>query len=383
MRILIIHNQLWAHYKSRLFSEIHHSLKEISPGSDLLVVQIALFESSRSAMQDQGDFQYSYPYKVLFERSLDQVGFQERFRSLLKAFHEFKPTVLNITGYFDWAQVLLMVYAKRKGVKIVISSESSSADSIRSAIKEKIKSLILSQADAFFCFGKTSADYLLGLGVQPAQIKVANAAVVDEEVILTNYQKAREEIRKNEQPAAKRNFVFVGRLAPEKNLEMLINAFVNLQNNLSETQSWGLLFVGDGPSRERLEKLASKSQNPANFFFEGGFPWYRVPEWLAKSDVLVLPSLSEPWGLVVNEAMVCGMPVVVSKNCGCAEDLVKNGKNGFSFDPKHQQELENSLRFFIENPEKIVAMGQESSAIIQGFQSKGVAMEMTKSYISL
>jgi glycosyltransferase involved in cell wall biosynthesis len=54
---------------------------------------------------------------------------------------------------------------------------------------------------------------------------------------------------------------------------------------------------------------------------------------LALSDVLVLPSYSEPWGLVVNEAMACGMPVIVSEKCGCAPDLVQNGKNGISINP--------------------------------------------------
>lgn len=218
MRILVIHNQLWAHYKSKLFSEINNCLKEKHPESRFLVVHIALYEASRGSMQDEDNFQYVYPYQVLFNRSLDQVGFKERFTALIKAFDDFKPTILNVTGYFDRAQILLMVYARAKGVKIVLSSESSSADNNHSLIKEKIKSWILNQANAFFCFGKTSADYLISLGVKPAQIAVNNAAVIDEDMIRANYDLAKKQSETG-LASGNHNFIFVGRLAPEKILK--------------------------------------------------------------------------------------------------------------------------------------------------------------------
>lgn len=384
MRILVIHNQLWAHYKSKLFYEINNRIKENYPESHFSVIHIALYEESRSNMQDEEKYQYDYPYKVLFNRSINKVGFLERLFSLLKTFNEHQPTILNVTGYFDWAQVLLMIYARNKGVKIVMSSESSSVDNNRFKIREKIKKFILSQADSFFCFGKTSADYLISLGVKPSQIAVDNAAVVDEDIIKTNYDAAKQRAQIiSESSIPKHNFIFVGRLAPEKNLEILIKAFIALQQNSEATKSWGLIFAGDGPSRSDLEKLTIDSPNPGHILFAGGLPWYRVPEWLAKSDVLILPSISEPWGLVVNEAMVCGMPVIVSKNCGCAEDLLVDGRNGFSFNPLHQSELENSMKFFMQNPDKIVPMGNESLSLIKRFSSKNVASEMVECYRNL
>lgn len=383
MRILVVHNQLWAHYKSRLFSEIHHALQENYPGSEFLVVHIALHEASRSVMQNDKKHPYEYPYKVLFDRSLDSVGFQERRKALLKAFDDYQPTILNITGYFDWAQVLLMFYARAKGVKVVLSSESSSMDNSRSAIKENIKKFIVSRANAFFCFGKTSADYLLSLGVKPSKIAVRNAAVIDEDLIRENYDRARSEMPSHKSTEADtRKFIYVGRLAPEKNLEMLIRAY-GAVHKTAKDESWKLLIVGDGPLRENLETQVADSGQTDNIIFAGGFPWHQVPGWLAKSDVLILPSKSEPWGLVVNEAMVCGMPVIVSENCGCAEDLVKNDVNGFTFDPEEQLQLESALRFFINNPEHILSMGKESLKLIAPFSSKTVAYEMANCYKKL
>ena len=377
MRILLIHNQLWAHYKSKLFSEINLALKNTHPESSFLVVHIAMHESSRSDMKDDDTyFPYDYPYKVLFKRSLDQVKFLQRFIRLLKAFHEFKPTILNVTGYFDWAQILLMIYARSRGVKVVLSSESSAIDRDRSAMKETIKKWILSQADVFFCFGKSSAHYLLRLGIPRSRITVRHAAVIDEEIIRSNFLEAQKNGDK-----AKSNFVYVGRLAPEKNLELLIRAFININKKQKDNgKSWGLIFVGEGPTRTQLEKLAASDEN---ITFAGGHPWYKVPQWLAQSDVLVLPSKSEPWGLVVNEAMVCGMPVIVSNKCGCVKDIVKTGQNGFTFHPSNQRELEDAMNFFVRNPTKIAEMGNQSQLIIAPFAAKQVAIEMIDCYRSL
>jgi glycosyltransferase involved in cell wall biosynthesis len=376
MRILLIHNQFWAHYKSKLFSEISLALKETDPSSSFKVVHIALHEASRRSMKDDTYFPYDYPYEVLFNTSLDQVKFSEKLAALFKAYLAFKPTILNVTGYFDWAQIILMTYARINGVKVVLSSESSSMDHNRSALKENIKKWIVSRADAFFCFGKSSADYLLSLGVKKGQIAVKNAAVIDEDIVLANFEAAKASISR-----LNRNFVYVGRLAPEKNLELLISAFQNISLvTKNAPENWGLLFVGDGPSKAELETLALKN---SNIKFVGGFPWYKVPDWLAQSDVLILPSKSEPWGLVVNEAMVCSMPVIVSDKCGCVGDLVKNGVNGFTFSPDNQQELEKAIDFFVENDKKIESMGTRSKAIIAPFSARLVATEMINCYKNL
>lgn len=380
MRVLVIHNQLWAHYKSRLFSEIHAAFKENYPESSFLVIQIALYEASRSAMQSDDAVTYDYPYKLLFERSLDEVSFKERRAALFAAFDTYSPTVLNITGYFDPAQVLLMFYARLKGVKVVLSSESSSADNSRSLVKESLKKLIVNRAHAFFCFGKTSAEYLESLGVKPSQIPVRNAAVIDEEVIRTRYNAGKQA---NVNVARAARFVFVGRLAPEKNLEMLIRAFAGIQHLDESGWPWELMFVGEGPERPLLTRLAAELQLENKISITGGIPWHKVPDYLVHCDVLVLPSKSEPWGLVVNEAMVCGMPVIVSKNCGCVADLVENGVNGFTFDPGNQQELERAMAFFVQNPEKIAIMGRESLRLVAPFSSKAVARQMADCYHNL
>lgn len=370
MRILIIHNQLWAHYKSKLFSEIYKAIKQDYPKSVLKVAQISPYEKSRKGMVYNEGYTYEYPYQLLFDACLEEIPFTSRLKALFRQFHEFKPTVLNITGYFDWAQVLLMFYAKLRGVRVVLSSESSSDDHNRHFLKEQLKKFIVNRADSYFCFGTTSANYLESLGVNKRKITVKNAAVIDDEIIRYKYVQATE--IKNDNGIT---FIYVGRLSKEKNLNLLIKAFINSVNTFDTNLN--LKIVGTGPQKKELESIASEYPQIS---FEGSKPWYEIPNYLAKSDVLILPSKSEPWGLVVNEAMICGMPVIVSTKCGCVVDLVKNKINGFTFEPTNQKELEDAMSYFIKEPTAIRKMGQASVEIIKPFSVVKVARAMVNQY---
>lgn len=375
MRVLIIHNQLWAHYKSKLFSEIHKVLQQQNPDDQIEVLQIALYESTRKGMQAEDDtVRYSYPYQVLFPTSLDEVSVIQKTKALFAAFQHYKPDVLNITGYFDPAQVLLLFFAKLMGVKTVISSESSAADHTRSTWKEKIKSLVIRHADAIFCFGKTSADYMKALGAPDDKIQVRNAAVIDDLVIRKKFDEA---VAKGNKMG--RNFIYVGRLAPEKNLLLLLKAFQSAQQEIAAAHDWGIILVGEGPDKDDLQQFVDHNKLE-NIRFTGGCAWHEVPTYLAASDVLVLPSKSEPWGLVVNEAMVCGMPVIVSEKCGCVPDLVQNQINGWIFNPESESSLGDTLKFFMLNPEKVAPMGAASLGIVSKFAASEVAASMVKCY---
>ena len=288
MRILIVHNQLWAHYKSVLFQEIYKELTSQYTTSSLLVAQIALHEKSREGMVRKGEkMDYQYPYKVLFNRSLDSVGALERTVALFREYNAFKPDVVNITGYFDIAQVVLMFFAKANGKKVIISSESSEVDRKRSIPKEFLKKCILGAADAFFCFGSSTVAYLTSLGIAAEKIVVTKAAVVDNDEIANQFQAARNQLSSQ----TFRNFIFVGRLAPEKNLVTLLSAFKRCQESENRYPQWGLILVGEGPEKSSLEEFIHRNKI-ANVKFVGGVSWKEVPNWLAQGTVLVLPSFS-------------------------------------------------------------------------------------------
>ena len=381
MRVLIVHNQLWAHYKAIIFNELQ---KIIAQNSDdkLLVVQIASVEKSRVNLGNSDLSIHQYPYILLHEGTLEDVGLGKRISGVIKVIQDFKPTVVNLTGYYDLASWVILFYCKIKGIKTILSNESTAGDHSRNNLKEFVKSLIIKQFDGFFNFGTLSKDYLLSLGGKPEQMLV-NRNCVDNSTIRNIYDKNvinRISEQKRLSLSAK-NFIFVGRLIDYKNLFHFLEAFGKAQN--LSNQDWGVIILGDGELKDDLRRFIHE-KNIKKVSFQQGVSWQQVPKYLVLSDVLVLPSYSEPWGLVVNEAMACGLPVLISEKCGCAIDLVQHGENGFTFPPKNLEELTNLLLKFMDmNKIDLTKMGKISEQIIQDYSPENVGREMYKGFVSM
>ena len=383
MKILIVHNILWAHYKATVFSELHRLASAF--GSTVHVLQIAQSEQSRALLGKPDQLPDQYSYELLFDTYIEQVSTSAKSKALISRMRAYGPDVILLTGYYDPAQLILMAIAKLSGIKVIIQTESTPVDLVRSRPREWLKRRIISLANGFFCFGTPQARYLIQLGARPEQILVRNNAVVDNAKLRQVYEKVlpNRMSKQRELGLKPANFVYVGRLAPEKNLTALLDAFHQARQQTAESTNWGLLLLGDGDQKAALQTQIERLQLQEFVKILPNQPWYRVPETLALADVLVLPSLSEPWGLVVNEAMACGMPVVVSDRCGCAEDLVKTGQNGYVFDPLQPDELVKNLLNFMNGQADLKAMGQVSAGIIAGFAPETVAREMLAGFVKV
>jgi GxxExxY protein len=125
-----------------------------------------------------------------------------------------------------------------------------------------------------------------------------------------------------------------------------------------------LVFVGEGPLRKEIETYI-KEKNLKNVFITGFISQAEIPKYYAIADIFVLPSgVGETWGLVVNEAMNFGLPVIVSDLVGCGKDLVKHGENGYIFKFGDIDELTNYLRDLIIDENKRIKFIQKSFAIV-------------------
>lgn len=383
MRILIIHNILWAHYKSSIFQALQQ-LVDKQTNVHLKVLQIARNEHSRADLESSDDVYtpiYTYNYDLLFDRFLEEVSLRERISALLQHARAFRPDVITLTGYYDPAQLFILLWAKSKGIRVVLQNESTETDHRRKGWKEQFKRFIFSQCDGFFCFGTESADYLMQLGVQPEKILLRKNAV-DNNAIRSAFEQAlpsrtNEQQRLNVRP---NNFIFVGRLITFKNLQTLVSAFAKARQQASNAADWGLILLGDGPEYDSLQQQVDTLGVAGHVQFLTGRPWFEVPDVLALSNVLVLPSWSEPWGLVVNEAMACGLPVIVSERCGCVTDLVHQGQNGFIFDPHHINELTHWLVQFMNGSVDTGRMGQLAKQLIAPYAPEAVAQEMLEGF---
>lgn len=154
--------------------------------------------------------------------------------------------------------------------------------------------------------------------------------------------------------------LFVGRLSPEKGLNTLIDAASICKRRDVVAK---LVFVGSGPDESRLRNLGRHAGVDLEFhgFLEGD----SLAERYAAADIFVLPSLSEPWGLVVNEAMEFGLPLLLSDRVGCRRVLLQEGTNGFTFAAGDANALADTMELLLTQPEVRDEMGRSSRQIIK------------------
>lgn len=141
-------------------------------------------------------------------------------------------------------------------------------------------------------------------------------------------------------PSSPLQYIYVGRLAPEKNLELLIREFNSNGRPLS--------IAGEGLQKEHLRNIAKD-----NIRFLGHIPNDQLPEIYEQHDVLILPSLYEPWGLVVEEALFRGLPVIASDKVGSASDMVAALKTGVVFSLSDPDGLRNAVHEVEKNYETL------------------------------
>ena len=370
MKILIIHQWLWAHYKAKIYSELQSLVN--SEGKDqLLVLQTSTNELTRAKLGTADLNLHQYTYKLLFDEYYENISNFRRFKGMLFWVRKFKPDVVNISGYYEPAMNLILLYCKIVGVKVIISVDSTESDNPNVGWREWIKKIVVNLGDGFFCYGTKSAEYMYKLGIPPKKILVKNNAVDNnklEEIYQKNLSK-REEI-KTKLGLKKFNFIYVGRLIKFKNIDNLLAAYKRI--NASD---WGLIILGNGSEEFELKKYVSENHLEGVKFIDGK-QWYEIPEYLSLADVFILPSFSEPWGLVVNEAMACGMPVLVSEKCGSAIDLVKENINGYSFDPFNIEQISEKMNEFVSDTQKVKSFGYASKLTIKQFSPEKVAFEM-------
>ncbi len=262
-------------------------------------------------------------------------------RKLWRQLDDLRPDVVVGCGYKDPPMVAAAGWAKRTGRPYVLMFETTAWDRPRPVWQELAKRWFLrTLVAAVFCGGTAHRQYLNTLGICNARIW-EKYDVVDNDRFARGAAAARKEPDLRERlglPAS--YFLYVGRLSPEKNLRLLLDAYQAYRRVAERPHS--LVLVGDGPMRESLQALVRHLELPG-VVWTGPQQSAALPAYYALSQALVLPSSAEPWGLVVNEAMACGLPVVVSSRAGSAVDLVQEGANGWTFDPRDPRALAERL----------------------------------------
>lgn len=224
----------------------------------------------------------------------------------------------------------------RSGVPVLVRGDSQ-LGTHRSWLKVWAKALpyrwLLPRLDGHLYVGQRNRAYLEHYGVPHDRLFFA-PHFVDNAVFARRASEAEASGRTHRLRAELRIpsdafvFLFVGKLIPKKRPQDFIEACLRVVDAPDGARVHGVL-VGDGPLRPALEGLAGR--RPGRIHFAGFRNQSELPAWYRAADALVLPSASETWGLVVNEAFACGIPAIVSDALGCAPDLIEEGETGFTY----------------------------------------------------
>lgn len=197
------------------------------------------------------------------------------------------------------------------------------------AVRRVTRLLFQRWVEHWISYGETSTEYLLSIGVRRNRIlQIQNC--VDEDLFLGEGPRR---FDLHQRPV----ILYVGRLVLGKGISHLLHAAARLQR---EGFAFSVLLVGSGPEERRLRTLADELRL-RNVYFEHAVTPNEIPAVYRSGDVLVFPTLEDVWGLVVNEAILSGLPVLCSKYAGCATELLPPEA---IFDPLDEHDFVSRLR---------------------------------------
>lgn len=282
--------------------------------------------------------------------------------------------VLWVHGYAHLTTWLAVAAARVRGMRVIIRDEQTLLHS-RAPHKRLLKAVALralySQSSALY-IGEQNRGYFAHYGMPGDRMWPARYCVENDRLQRRAAELAprRGDVRRrfgitDDAPVV----LFAGKLIEKKQPLPLIEAFARARR---DHDTW-LLIAGDGPLRAEAEALVARLRVP-NVVFAGFLNQSELPDAYAAADMFVLPSrLHETWGLVVNEAMNFGLPVIVSDKVGCAADLVHAGRNGIVVPHDDVAGLSAAISTLVADPALRARFGAESRRVIDAYSIETAA----------
>lgn len=361
MSRLVILTEIIAPYRIPIFNAL-------AARGDILPHVIFLSENDPSLRQwrvYKDEIKFSYEVLPSWRRRVGKYNLLLN-RHVSAALRRAHPDAILCGGYSYLASWQAALWARRHSVPLLLWSESTARDQRRRhAPVEFMKRRFRRLCRAFVAAGKSSREYLLALGAPDRSVFIAPDAV-DVPFYSTQSDKARrhaDEIRPRH-GLPSRYFLFAGRLVKEKGIFDLLAAYATLDE--STRSQIGLVFAGAGPMLSELVQRAAGIR-PGVVKFCGWVHREQIPELYALAEALVFPTYTDTWGLVVNEAMSCGLPVIASEVAGCVPDLVEDGWNGFVVPPRAVESLARTMQMLVRQPELAAQMRSRSVQRIQAY----------------
>ncbi len=303
------------------------------------------------------------PYQsiVLSELPAEEQSLTQLWSGLSKALAQIQPDVLVICGYGVPGMLPGLLWSLWHRKPAVLLSDTKADDAPRSSWKEALKGTIVRSYRAALVAGELHKQYLISLGMPEAAIWLGYD-VVDNQIFHPD------RIRHLPRPLGLERpyFLSIARFVPKKNLMTLISAYAAYRGKAGD-RAWDLVLCGEGKLRPQIEALITQAQLESHVRLPGFLQQEDLLPYFAHAGCFVHASIQEEWGLVVNEAMAAGLPILLSERCGCFKELMIEGVNGFGFDPENISQLTELMLKISSGDLDLVSIGQAALAQIQKF----------------
>ena len=368
-KIVIIHNVISPH--------ILPVFTELAKKVDLKVLFCAHKESNRSWKEKPTGFKYT----VLSSKRLELRG-----KDLFTLFINFnvreqlekgKPDLVILAGWDLPTYYIAALYCTFKKIPYIVWSGSTKyEESWRRSISKPLVRALLQGASGYIAYGLRARNYLIMLGCRPDKITIAyNSIDIDKYLHPTTAQKKfADNLFTKHKLNSKTVLLFYGQLIERKRPDLLIAAAAKLQKKHTDL---AVLIVGSGPLENKLhEQLKVQRLTTAAIISNPGDEY--MPGILAKAHVFVLPSDEEVWGLVVNQAMAAGTPVVASNKVGCVDDLIIPEFTGLTFSAGDVPSLAKQLQLLLSKPQLSKNIAKAARQRIVMTKPKNVAEQIAQ-----
>jgi len=289
------------------------------------------------------DIPVRYHKLSLFTEATNRYpGTAELRQAFRWALEQAKPDVVTVNGWNNFGSLAAANCCVKRRIPMVVMSESARQDEARTWWKEMIKRRIVDSYSAALVGGQRHVEYLVELGMPRDRI-FTGYDVIDN----SHFARRALEIRNSKSEIRTKYglpenyFLASARFIEKKNLTRLIRAYTEYREKWKGDTPWDLVLLGDGPLRETLNTQLSTLNLHSHVHLPGFKQYEELPVYYALANAFVHPSTTEQWGLVVNEAIASGLPVIVSQRRGSDPELVPG--NGFPFHPMDEHELASLL----------------------------------------
>lgn len=306
----------------------------------------------------------SYNYEVLPGTALEFLNISYHINpSIISRLFRGEYDVVIISGSPDFTTHVTYITSKLLRIPTIWWSEGiESAQSYLGKLINPLTKHIIKNVDAVVVPGKLSKDFHMRLGANPEKIFLAPNIVNNNKLIAysSKLKLDTNRVKKELNLTDKKIILCVGQLIKRKGVEYLIEAYTSLKN---EQDNICLVVVGDGILKEKLKQKCNDLYLK-DVIFTGWVSEDQKIMYYSVADLFVLPTLEDVWGLVINEAMCCGLPVISTKAAGATWDMIIPGENGYIIESKNVDELYSSIKRILFDEESKKRMSCKSLEII-------------------